>query len=292
MHVTKRGSLTYAISHSEEGARFPASAVASGVWADAVPLKQAHDLQEVGSGTATMREELQKIGYLGDVPASYKHSPLHGHFELHIGKTFHISGSNYSCSANVIQEQGPILEARNRRIGVVIGAQAFRWHTITIRGLESHTGATTFPYRSDAMLTAAKMIVRSHVRATELSCLASTGVLTLKPGSTNTVPGEVKFSLDIRSGSDDQLMILEESLRQDFELIARDELLEGETQKGTKGKGCTIQWKLDASSKATRFNDSCIQCIRDSATGMADLEGTSFDSIAIDKMISGAVHDR
>ena len=194
--------------------------------------------------------------------------------------------------ADTIQEQGPILEAKSKRVGVVVGAQAFRWHTVTVRGRESHTGATTFPYRSDAMFTAAKMIVRSHVRATELSCLASTGVLALKPGSTNTVPGEVKFSLDIRSGSDDQLMRLEKKLQEDFDVIARDEVLDGETRQGTKGRGCGVQWKLDASSKATRFNDSCIQCVRDSTAAMAEQEGFSFDDFALDKMISGAVHDR
>ena len=142
------------------------------------------------------------------------------------------------------------------------------------------------------MLTAAKMIVRSHARATELSCVASTGVLTLKPGSTNTVPGEVKFSLDIRSGSDDQLMKLEKKLQEDFEVIARDEVLEGETRQGTKGRGCSIQWNLDASSKATRFDDSCIQCVKDSAAAMAKREGVAFNDIALDNMISGAVHDR
>jgi acetylornithine deacetylase/succinyl-diaminopimelate desuccinylase-like protein len=114
------------------------------------------------------------------MPASYEQNPIGAHFELHI-------------------EQGPILESSGGKIGAVVGAQAYKWFWITIKGRDCHTGTTDFANRSDALLTASKMIVHSHNRASEMGCLASTGVLTLKPGSTNTVPGEVGFSLDIRS---------------------------------------------------------------------------------------------
>ena len=89
------------------------------------------------------------------------------HFELHI-------------------EQGPRLEALQQKVGVVLGVQAYRWHTITVKGRDCHTGTTDFANRSDAMLTAAKMILHSHRLASQRSCLASTGILTLAPGSTNS----------------------------------------------------------------------------------------------------------
>ncbi|OBT49034.1 hypothetical protein VE00_00037 [Pseudogymnoascus sp. WSF 3629] len=235
---------------NEEGARFPTSMVSSGVWAGSIPLERAHNLKEVGGGHATMKSELQRIGYLGDTPASYESTPLAAHFELHI-------------------EQGPILEAENKRIGIVKGVQAYRWHTVTVRGRECHTGATTFQHRSDALLAAARMISHSHVLASEFSSLASTGVLTLKPGSTNTVPGEVTFSLDIRSGADSQLMLLEENLKQDFETIAKDELLPGMIRTGIKGRGCSVEWQLDSTSTATAFDADCIRCISDSAEAVA-----------------------
>lgn len=86
-------------------------AVASGVWADAVPLETAWSLAEVtpssSDGTKkTMKEELTRIGCLGEVPASHTTNPFTAHFELHI-------------------EQGPILEATHRKIGIVHGVQAF-----------------------------------------------------------------------------------------------------------------------------------------------------------------------
>lgn len=97
------------------------------------------------------------------------------HFELHI-------------------EQGPRLERGQQKIGIVQGVQAYRWYTITVRGRDCHTGTTDFKNRSDAMLAAAKMILHSHRLATQHSSLASTGILKLTPGSTNTVPGTVVFS--------------------------------------------------------------------------------------------------
>lgn len=73
------------LEFSEEGARFPISMVSSGVWAGAHLLESAHNLQEVGGGKATMKSELQRIGYLGFLPASYEAMPMAAHFELHIG---------------------------------------------------------------------------------------------------------------------------------------------------------------------------------------------------------------
>lgn len=89
--------------------------VSSGVWAEDIPLERAHHLQEVGGGIATMKSELERIGYLGNIPASYRATPMTAHFELHI-------------------EQGPILEAEKQKIGVVKGVQAYKWFTIDVEG--------------------------------------------------------------------------------------------------------------------------------------------------------------
>lgn len=69
---------------NEEGARFPMSMVSSGVWAGKIELEKAHNLQSVipAGDQATMKSELERIGYLGNVEASYKASPMAAHFEL------------------------------------------------------------------------------------------------------------------------------------------------------------------------------------------------------------------
>ena len=116
------------------------------------------------------------------------------------------------------------------------------------------------------MLAASKMILHSHRLATTYSCLASTGILTLYPGSTNTVPGTVRFSLDIRASTDDRLMEFEEQLKIDFHRIAINETVGNIHEGGTKGKICSVQWTLDAPSEAVKFNEKCIRCVEDSAS--------------------------
>jgi len=209
--------------------------VSSGVWAGAYPLSTAHNLVEVGGGTATQKSELERIGYLGQVETSYKANPIGAHFELHI-------------------EQGPILENSGGKIGAVEGVQAYKWFTVIVKGSDCHTGTTNFENRSDAMLTAAKLILHSHNKATELGCLASTGILTVEPGSTNTVPGLVKFSLDIRSTEDAKLAQLERAIKDEFPKIAKGIEIGGLNTLGAKGRGCTVDFKLDTDSVATKFH--------------------------------------
>jgi len=165
--------------------------------------------------------------------------------------------------------------------------QAYRWHTITVHGRDCHTGTTDFANRSDAMLTAAKMILHSHRLATSHACLASTGILTLTPRSTNTVPGMVRFSLDIRAGEDDRLINFEEQLKSDFRKIASNEAVDDLNQGGTVGKRCTVEWTLDAPSEAIKFDADCIHCVEESAK---DLFGDRYHDLT-QAMISGAGHD-
>lgn len=242
--------------------------VSSGVWAGAFPIQKAYDLVEVGGGKATQKSELERIGYLGFMEASHKANPIGAHFELHI-------------------EQGPILEASGGKIGAVEGVQAYRWFTIRVKGKDCHTGTTDFQNRSDAMLTAAKLILHSHNKASQVGCLASTGILTLKPGSTNTVPGFVQFSLDIRSKEDAKLSKLEAALRKDFSMIAAGEDIGSVNALGTKGRCCSVEWQLDTDSPATKFHADCIACIEASA---ADILGSKA-ATQVQGMTSGAGHD-
>jgi hypothetical protein len=87
----------------------------SAVWAEALTLERAYGLQSVAGDNEVLETALDRIGYRGPTPASYKSTPLAAHFELHI-------------------EQGPILEAAKQKIGVVRGVQAYKWFTVHIKG--------------------------------------------------------------------------------------------------------------------------------------------------------------
>ena len=65
-----------ALAPSEEGARFPISMVSSGVWAGKLSLDKAHSLQEVGDEKKTMKQELERIGYLGATESNFNKIPI------------------------------------------------------------------------------------------------------------------------------------------------------------------------------------------------------------------------
>lgn len=249
---------------NEEGARFPMMAVSSGVWAGAVGLEKAWALQEVGEEKKTMKEELERIGYLGGVKCDWeKGVKMAAHFEVHI-------------------EQGPILEAEKRRVGVVKGVQAFKWFEIEVKGRDTHAGTTPFANRKDALLCAARLIVESNRIAKARGGLATTGILTQKPGSINTMAHTVMFTLDIRHTVDDELSGIEKECRAEFEKIA------GEKSE----KGCSVGWKELVDSPAVKFHPDCIAAVEESAKEVVEgLEMTASDGQLWKHMISGAGHD-
>ncbi|KAI0150168.1 N-carbamoyl-L-amino acid hydrolase [Xylariaceae sp. FL1272] len=251
---------------NEEGARFPVVMVASGVWAGVIPLDRAHSLQDVGDSNVTMLSELERIGYLGETPASFESMPMAAHFELHI-------------------EQGPILESTGQKVGVVTGAQAYRWFTVDVKGQEAHTGTTPLSNRADAMLLTAYLIAQSHRLATEYKAVATTGIVNLSPGSVNTIPGYVRFTLDVRAPSDETLDALEEGMKRDFELLAAGHDVGGLRTGGTVGKALSVQWQTDTSTRATVFHEDCVRLVRESAACVTG-SNTAFRDI-----VSGAGHD-
>jgi len=256
---------------NEEGARFPIMMVSSGVWSGDIPLEKAHNLASVSKGdNATMLQELERIGYLGDMPCNYQARPIAAHFELHI-------------------EQGTYLESEQKKIGIVEGVQAFKWFTVTVKGRATHSGTTALDKRADALLAAAKMIVTSREIAHKIGALASTGIIDTKPGSTNVVPGEVIFTLDIRARTDALVERAETSLRKAFDWIAAGELPRSlkSLNKEASPDVCSVSWKQDADNPAINFHDDCIQCVTESA---AMIFGKDTEKLTR-RMVSGAGHD-
>jgi len=162
---------------NEEGSRFAPAMVASGVFAGAFTRDWA-DANKDREGV-TFGAALDGIGYRGGERCGQH--PLSGFFELHI-------------------EQGPILEAEDKEIGIVTGVQGMRWYEVTVTGESAHTGATPMRLRKNALLGAARLTERINAIAERHApdALGAVGLMEVRPNSRNVVPGEVFFCVDFR----------------------------------------------------------------------------------------------
>lgn len=232
---------------NEEGARFAPAMIASGVFAGVFPRDWA--CARADRGGETFGHALEAIGYRGAETCG-RH-PLSAFFELHI-------------------EQGPYLEAEGKEIGVVTGVQAMRWYEMTIAGQDTHAGTTPMPRRHDALLGAARIVETVNACARKLpSTVGTVGILEVKPGSPNVVPGEVFLTIDMRDPDASVLDRMERDVSQAATTIGAE-------------LGLTMTLKNIWTQPAVRFDADCVAAVRAAAA----VSGKSTRD-----MISGAGHD-
>jgi N-carbamoyl-L-amino-acid hydrolase len=233
---------------NEEGSRFAPAMLSSGVFAGVFDTDYAY-AREDREGHQ-FGEELTRIGYKGEIPCG-SHT-LGAHFELHI-------------------EQGPILEAEAKTIGVVTGVQGMRWYEVTVTGMEGHAGATPMQLRRDALVGASRMVAAVNDIGWNHApdAVATVGLLETRPNSRNVVPGSVFFAIDLRHPSDEVVAAMEAETRQKLEQIAA-------------GAGLDITMTCVWDSPAVRFDADCIAAVSRAA------EAAGYGSREI---VSGAGHD-
>jgi N-carbamoyl-L-amino-acid hydrolase len=232
---------------NEEGSRFAPAMLASGVYAKVFTPDYAYERTDRDG--KTFGDELERIGYKGKAAAgSQKFQAM---FELHI-------------------EQGPILEAESKMVGVVTGVQGMRWYEATVKGQEAHTGATPMKLRKNALLGASRMIEAIHqVGMRHLPGVASVGLIENRPNSRNVVPGEVFFTVDLRHPEEAVLDEMEKEYQQALPQIASELGLELDEKR---------IWK----SPAVKFAPELIECVR---------HGAEQAGFTTRDMASGAGHD-
>ena len=163
---------------NEEGARFAPAMLASGVFAGQFSLDYAYGRKDPEG--KTFGDELKRIGWVGDEKVGAR--KMHAYFEYHI-------------------EQGPILEAEKRQIGVVTHGQGLWWLEFTLTGKEAHTGSTPMAMRVNAGLATARILemVQSVAMGEQPGAVGGVGQMFFSPNSRNVLPGKVVFTVDIRS---------------------------------------------------------------------------------------------
>jgi len=195
-------------------------------------------------------DEIQRIGWVGDEKVGAR--KMHAFFELHI-------------------EQGPILEAENKDIGVVTHGQGLNWLQVTLTGRESHTGSTPMPMRLNAGLGMARITELVHTIAmkNQPEAVGAVGHCDVYPNSRNIIPGKCVFTIDFRSPSFDTQESMEKELREGAENIAKELKLELEIEKAGHFDPVT-------------FDENCVAAVRNAAERL----GYSHRNL-----ISGAGHD-
>jgi N-carbamoyl-L-amino-acid hydrolase len=231
----------------EEGCRFGQGLIGSSVWGGALTAETAWNLADpagISVGTA-----LDQIGYRG--PPAIR-TAADAYFELHI-------------------EQGPVLEREAKQIGIVTGAQAQVWFDVVALGRDAHAGTTPPDARQDALVCAARIIdlVDRMMRARGEAGRGTVGQLTVLPNSRNTVPGEVRFSVEFRHPSDAEIDRLDAQFPREAGFIARD---------------CAVKLSVQRVVRiaAQPFDPDCIALVRDAAAAIG---------APARNMISGAGHD-
>ena len=232
---------------NEEGSRFAPAMVSSGVFAKVFDREKVYATEDRGG--ITFGAALDAIGYRG--PQRCGEHPLSAFFELHI-------------------EQGPILEAEDKDIGIVTGVQAVRWYEATLTGQDAHTGATPMHLRKNALLGAARMIEAvDRIGRKYAPGVATVGLIENRPNSRNVVPGAVFFTVDLRHPDDDVLQDMQEEFYDHLHVISGDLAL---------GLECAAIWQ----QPAVKFDPDCVAAVRQAA----QISGCTAREI-----VSGASHD-
>ncbi len=190
-NVRTLAPLEVAVWTNEEGSRFVPVMMGSGVFAGAFTLE--HALEQRDREGVSVRDALSRIGYAGE---NEKPHTVGAYFEAHI-------------------EQGPVLEAHDKTIGVVQGALGQRWYDVTVQGMEAHAGPTPMELRRDALLVAADLIHAVNRIALDHAPhgRGTVGWLDVHPNSRNVIPGRVTLTVDLRAADDATLTAMDSALR-------------------------------------------------------------------------------
>ena len=248
-------ALEVVVWTNEEGARFAPAMMGSGVWAGEMQRDDIYATTDKAGKPFV--EELARIGYKGDLPATPR--PIRAAFEAHI-------------------EQGPILEAEQLQIGVLTGVQGARWYDLIIEGQPVHAGPTSMEVRRDPFMAALPVLQYCYDLAREHGPWgrATFGDIRAEPGSRNTVPEKLVVAVDLRHPDSAVLDQMDEQFRLFVKTTCSDKALDGRVEE---------LWHMPV----TAFAPECVDAVRSAtqALGYPHMEmvsGAGHDSLYVAKV--------
>ena len=240
---------------NEEGSRFVPVMMGSGVFAKAFTLEHAYAAKDTEG--KTVGDELARIGYIGtEEPGDH---PIGAFFETHI-------------------EQGPVLEDHGITIGVVQGVLGIRWFDCTVTGMEAHAGPTPMALRKDALQVATHIMQETVAAALRHAPhgRGTVGMVHIHPNSRNVIPGEVKFSIDLRNSTD----ALVDQMADEVKAFAA---------RMSQQTGLPIKIELVSTYSAIGFHQDCIDAVARATnklgySNMPVVSGAGHDAVYMAKL--------
>lgn len=187
----------------EEGSRFGGGLMGS---RGMVGLLSDDDFKNLKDKDGVSTEEaMAKIGVDPSLPRKRDPDTIKAFLELHI-------------------EQGPILEEKKIPIGVVEAIVGLTQLEVTVKGQAGHAGTTPMDRRADALFTTAKIIAQLPELAVSKGkgTVITVGRLNVFPNGANVIPNQVVFSVDIRSGMEENVLDVNEKSKELIESYNND----------------------------------------------------------------------
>lgn len=227
---------------NEEGARFLPAMLGSGTYAGVFSLDEA--LNSTDPEGQRLGACLLQNGWRGESMSRREYAAA---FELHI-------------------EQGPVLEAEKLPIGLVEGVQGIRWYSGCFKGQETHAGPCPMHLRADPVPAFAEFLQQAYHEIAQFGTEAriTVGKIHTEPGSQNTVPSAVHFSIDLRHPKAEVLQTMHRWLQNLVSSTSKGEIQE--------------IWH----SPPISFDKNCISAIQNACEHL---------KLPYKKMFSGAGHD-
>ncbi len=246
--LTPLHPIELAVWCNEEGSRFPMAMMGSAVWSGRLPLETAHLLTDRAGSACVKSCSAQAF----PPPRLSSRQPVKASLEAHI-------------------EQGPVLEQKAKTIGVVTGVQHMSRHEVIVEGQEAHAGPTPMDMRRDPIRVLSDVLPALYAAAEERGRDArlTVGFIETLPGSPNTVPGRLRFTVDIRHPD----ALKYQSLREEMNRLVRAALGRHELKGDIR---CV--WE----APGVRFDPICVAAVRSAAAVLG------YNSL---EMVSGAGHD-
>jgi len=218
----------------EEGVRFQSTLLGSralaGTFDTAVLDKRDAEGTDMAQAMRDFGLDPARVG-----AAAKRADQVHAYVELHI-------------------EQGPVLEAEGLPIGAVTSIAGATRLRVEIVGTAGHAGTVPMVGRKDALTAAAEAILAvERICGTAPDLVGTVGRIEAAPGAVNVIPGEARFSIDIRAATDAPRLQAVEAAVAEIEKICARRGVAAKIEKTHEGRCCPCaRWLIEQVAAAIR----------------------------------------